>query len=288
MVEKLARADGVGLCCRVLGVSRSGYYDWLKSPEPERKKKNEELLQQIREIHEKSRGNYGAPRILEKLKALGQRCGKARVARIMKNNGIAGTAVRKFKIQTTDSNHDLPITERVFKTEIADSQVTRPNQFWASDITYVSTEEGWVYLAIVLDLFTRKIVGFSMANHLRTELVLNALQMALGRQEIPKEGLVSHSDRGCQYASAEYRKRLDDLGITASMSRRANCYDNAFAESFFHTLKVELIHRRKFKTRSEAMAAIFEYVEVWYNRERMHSSLGYRTPVEYEQAAFAA
>lgn len=290
VVEKLSRSNtGVTLSCQVLGVSRSGYYDWLKSLESERKKQNEILLQEIREIHGKSRGIYGVPRVKEKLKERGRKCGKARVARLMKQEGLSGVAAKKFRVQTTDSNHDLPIAERIFQTERAAEQVTRPNQFWASDITYVATEEGWLYLAIFLDLFTRKVVGFSMNDHLRTELVLNALDMALGRQKLSaEEGLVGHSDRGCQYASEAYRKRLDDLGITASMSRRANCYDNAFAESFFHTLKVELVHRRKFKTRKEAMSAIFEFIEVWYNRERLHSSLGYRTPMEYEQAAFAA
>lgn len=289
MVETLSsQGIDVSLLCRVLELSRSGYYDWLKSPESERKRQNEILLQEIREIHGKSRGIYGVPRVKEKLKDRGHRCGKARIARLMRQEGLTGAAAKKFKVMTTDSNHDLPIAERIFQTEKAAEQVTRPNQFWASDITYVATEEGWLYLAIFLDLFTRKIVGFSMNDHLRTELVLNALEMALGRQKLSDEGLVGHSDRGCQYASEAYRQRLDDLGITASMSRRANCYDNAFAESFFHTLKVELVHRRNFKTRKEAMTAIFEFIEVWYNRERLHSSLGYRTPVEYEQAAFAA
>jgi putative transposase len=207
----------------------------------------------------------------------------------MKKQGLRGVAAKKYKVKTTDSDHDLPIADRVFKTEAASEQVTRPNQFWASDITYIQTEEGWVFLAIFLDLFTRKVVGFSMEDNMRTELILNALQMALGRQQIvPDYELVGHSDRGSQYAAEAYRDCLESNGITASMSRRANCYDNAFAESFFHTLKVELVHRRNFKTRQEAMAAIFEYIEVWYNRERIHSSLGYKTPMEYELTALAA
>ena len=167
--------------------------------------------------------------------------------------------------------------------------MTKPNQFWASDITYIRTEEGWLFLSIFLDLFTRKVVGFSMADNMKVEMILDALEMALGRQKISSEGaLVGHSDRGSQYAAEEYRCCLEANGITASMSRKANCYDNAFAESFFHTLKVELVHRTIFKTRQEAMAAIFEYIEVWYNRQRIHSSLGYKTPVEYELTALAA
>jgi transposase InsO family protein len=277
------------LICEVLRVSRSGYYSWLKRPISERKSENDKLTLEIRKIHKQSRETYGAPRIQAKLRNEGKRHGKARIARIMKREGLQGVAKKKYRVKTTDSEHNLPIAERIFQTEIASSQVTRPNQFWASDITYVPTDEGWLYLAVFLDLFTRKAVGFSMAEHLRTELVLNALDMALGRQNLLEgDELVSHSDRGCQYAAAAYRQRLDELGMTVSHSRRANCYDNAFAESFFHTLKVELVHRRRFKTRKEAMAAIFEYIEVWYNRQRLHSSLGYRTPIDYEHSALAA
>lgn len=276
-------------CCETLGVSRSGYYMWLKRSPSQRKLDNERLLRQIAKIHRESRETYGAPRIFEKLKSEGENCGKKKVARLMKKQGLRGVAAKKYKVKTTDSDHDLPIAERIFKTENSSEQVTKPNQFWASDITYIHTEEGWVFLAIFLDLFTRKVVGFSMEDHMRTELILNALEMALGRQKmIPGNELVGHSDRGCQYAAEAYRQCLEMNGIKASMSRRANCYDNAFAESFFHTLKVELVNRRNFKTRQEAMNAIFEYIEVWYNRQRIHSSLGYKTPVEYELTALAA
>ncbi len=289
MVEKMASENiEVILSCEVLRLSRSGFYAWKKRPMSERRKENDQLAKQIRNIFEQSRGTYGVPRVKAKLMAGGKRHGKARVARVMKQEGLKAAAARKYRVSTTDSNHDLPIAERIFKTETASVQVTKPNQFWASDITYVPTDEGWLYLATFLDLYTRKVVGFSMADHLRTELVLNALDMALGRQQLNADGLVSHSDRGCQYAAETYRARLDDLGMTISHSRRANCYDNAFAESFFHTLKVELVHRNKFKTRKEAMNAIFEYIEVWYNRQRLHSSLGYQTPIEYERLAQAA
>ena len=279
----------LAICCETLRVSRSGYYSWKKRTPSKRKLSNEKLLKQITKIHRESRETYGAPRVFERLKSQGESCGRKKVARLMRNQGLRGVAAKKYKVKTTDSDHDLPIAERIFKTEMASEQVSRPNQFWASDITYIQTEEGWVFLAIFLDLFTRKVVGMSMEDNMRTELILNALQMALGRQQIvPEDQLVGHSDRGSQYAAEAYRKCLESKGISASMSRRGNCYDNAFAESFFHTLKVELVHRRDFKTRQEAMTAIFEYIEVWYNRQRIHSSLGYKTPVEYELSALAA
>jgi putative transposase len=290
MVEQLVcRELDLVTCCQTLKVSRSGYYRWLNRCPSQRKIDNERLLRQIAKIHQESRETYGAPRVFEKLKSEGENCGKKKVARLMKKQGLRGVAAKKYRVKTTDSDHDLPIADRIFKTEAAAEQVTRPNQFWASDITYIQTDEGWLFLAIFLDLFTRKVVGLSMEDNMRTELILNALQMALGRQHIfPEHELVGHSDRGSQYAAEAYRNCLESKGITASMSRRANCYDNAFAESFFHTLKVELVHRRNFKTRQEAMAAIFEYIEVWYNRQRIHSSLGYKTPMEYEQTALAA
>lgn len=274
----------VYVSCKVLMLSRSGYYAWRERPASVRKIETEILVNQIREIHEKSRGTYGSPRILAKLKLVGNNCGKKRVEKLMKEAGLSGKQKKRF-VKTTDSKHNLPIAERIFQTENQETMPVKPNQIWTSDITYVATDEGWLFLAIFLDLFTRKIVGFSMNNNMRTELILDALEMALGRQSIPDVG---HSDRGSQYASDAYRGRLAQLGITASMSRKGNCYDNAFAESFFHSLKVELIYRRKFKTREEAINAIFEYIEVWYNRERLHSSLGYQSPVEYELAHLVA
>lgn len=274
----------IGLSVKALGISRSGYYAWRKRPESERSVESARLAEEIQAIFEESRGTYGAPRIHAKLRRLGKNHGRERVRKIMRKKGITARRKRRF-VRTTDSKHNLPIAERVFQTENQETFAVKPNEIWASDITYIPTEEGWVFLAIFLDLFTRKIVGFSSAEHMRTDLILNALEMALGRQEAPDVG---HSDRGCQYAAEAYRERLDALGIKASMSRKGNCYDNAFAESFFHSLKEELVHRVKFKTRKEAMRAIFEYIEVWYNRERLHSSLGYQTPAEYERVHLAA
>ena len=286
MVKKIAEVNlDVTVACETLKVSCSGYYRWKKNPPSTRALDNKRLSEKIIKLHKASRGTYGVPRMYENLRADGETCSKKRVERLMKKLDLSGIARKRFRVKTTDSNHDLPIAERIFKTEEAQEQVTRPHQVWASDITYIQTDEGWVYLVIFLDLFTRKVVGFSMAEHMRVSLVLNALEMALGRTERLKgQALIGHSDRGSQYAAENYRERLAELSITASMSRKANCYDNAFAESFFHTLKVELVYRTKFKTRNEAIKIIFEYIEVWYNRQRLHSSLGYKTPVEYESS----
>ncbi len=221
------------------------------------------------------------------LQAEGFECSENRVAKIMRKNNIASEAVKKFKITTTDSNHDLPIAERIFETENVEA-VMAPNQVWVGDITYVHTDEGWLFLAIILDLFTRKVVGFSSDDNMRVELVMNALDMALGRQDVKDGELIAHSDRGSQYASEDYRKKIQLAGLIASMSRKGNCWDNAHCESFFHSLKTELVYRTNFKTREEAKQAIFEWIETWYNRQRLHSSLGYMSPAEYETLALAA
>lgn len=290
MVEELAHEQqDVAHACLVLKVSRSGYYEWLGRPLSVRKTEDERLWQKIKEHWETSRKTYGRQRITKKLKEEGEKVGKNRVSKIMKQNNIQGIGKKKFKPITTTSNHDLPVAERIFETENAPLQVTRPNQFWGGDITYVPTEEGWLYLAIFLDLFTRKAVGHSMRETMHAEMVTSAIDMALKRQGlIDAKDLVAHSDRGSQYASTEYREKLAAHHITASMSRKGNCYDNAFVESFFRTLKVELIYTKKFKTREEAKAAIFEFIEVWYNRQRLHSSLDYMTPEQYEAKQFLA
>ena len=272
------------MACDTLEISRSGYYSWLNRPESERNRENVVLLERIRAIHEKSRQTYGSPRITSTLRTEGIECNEKRVARIMRENQIASEAVKKFKITTTDSNHDLPIAERVFETEHAEN-VMAPNQVWTGDITYIPTDEGWLFLAVFLDLFTRKIVGFSCDDNMKTDLVLNALSMALGRQDVKDGELIAHTDRGSQYASDDYRKKLRLAGIIASMSRKGNCYDNAHVESFFHSLKTELVYRKKFSTRKEAMQAIFEWIETWYNRQRLHSALGYMSPEQYEKLA---
>jgi transposase InsO family protein len=205
----------------------------------------------------------------------------------MKNAEISGLIKKRYKIRTTDSNHSDPIAPRIFQTEEPATHPTRPNELWASDISYVSTLEGFLYLATYLDVFTRKVVGFSMGESLETSLILEALEMALGRQKAVGVGLISHSDRGCQYASKVYRKRLDSIQIRASMSRKGNCYDNAFAESFFATLKKELIYRKEYKNKEEAKKSIFEFIEVWYNQKRIHSSIGYKTPIQFETSQIA-
>lgn len=275
------------LSCEVLDLSRSGYYAWLTRPESERKKENEALISEMKKIHKESRGTYGLPRLKEKLKSCGKKCGKMRLSNLMKKAGISGLINRKFKIKTTDSNHTEPIAHRVFKTEEWATHPENPNKVWASDITYISTDEGFLFLATYLDLYTRKVVGFASDEHMHTELIVSALDMALGRQGLICGELVNHSDRGSQYASETYRKKLQSLGVTASMSRKGNCYDNAFAESFFATLKKELIYRNIFSTKAAAKKAIFEYIEVWYNRQRIHSSIGFMTPVQFEESLAA-
>jgi len=274
--------------CKVLAVSRSGFYRWKEKPESEREKETVEIPKRILEIHDESRGTYGEPRIRNALKDEGIACGKNRIVKIMKKLSISGLFKKKFRVQTTDSNHDFPIAERIFQTENWETHPTRPNQVWVSDISYIPTGEGFLYLGTFLDLFTRKIVGFSMSEDMKTDLIITALSMAIGRQEIGPEKLTTHSDRGVQYASQGFRDELKRLKIVPSMSRRGNCYDNAFAESFFSTLKKELIYRNEFKTKEEAKRAIFEYIECWYNRKRLHSSIGYVTPMKYEELYLAA
>jgi transposase InsO family protein len=290
MVEELAHEQqDVAHACLILKVSRSGYSEWLGRPPSVRKTEDERLWPKIKQHWEASRKTYGRLRIAEKLKAEGEQIGKNRVSKIMRNNNIQGIGKKKFKPVTTTSDHKLPVAERIFETENAPQQVTRPNQYWGGDITYVPTGEGWLYLAVFLDLFSRKAVGHSMRETMHAEMVISAIDMALKRQGLTNsEDLVTHSDRGSQYASSEYREKLAAHKITASMSRKGNCYDNAFVESFFRTLKVELIYTRKFKTREEARAAIFEFIEVWYNRQRLHSSLDYMTPEQYEAKQLSA
>jgi transposase InsO family protein len=285
MVEELSLEQcDVNKACAVFKVSRSGYYDWLKRPVSKQKIANEKLSEKVIDIWKMSRESYGLPRIFNELKNRDFHIGKNRIKKIMKLNNIEGAGKKKFKVMTTDSKHDLPIAKRVFKTESHDIQVTSPNQFWGGDITYVPTAEGWLYLSIFLDLFTRKVVGHAMSESMTCGLVIASLDMALNRQGVGiNDGLTTHTDRGSQYAADDYRAKLEAHKITASMSRKGNCYDNAFVESFFRSLKVELVYRTAFKTRAEAKAAIFEFIEVWYNRQRLHSSLGYQTPMEYER-----
>lgn len=278
----------INLSCEAVEASRSGYYDWRGRPPSERSLDNARLVEDIKRVHTKSRDLYGSPRVTEALKNEGKICNEKRVARLMSENKIKSKTHKKFKVCTTNSNHDLPIAPRVCKTEDVPVAVMAADQVWVGDITYIETAEGWLYLAIFLDLFTRKIVGFSLANHMRSEMVIEALQMGINRQNVEPGTLIIHSDRGVQYAAKEFRDKLDDEDFIASMSRRGNCWDNAYAESFFRTLKVELVYLTKYLTRAEAAAEIFEYIEVFYNRERLHSSIGYITPIQFEQLAKAA
>ena len=278
MIEAEKGKYSVSMMCRQLRVSRSGYYAWATRKPSLRKQQDEQLVVEIKTAHEASRGSYGSPRIVRDLKERGFRVGRRRVARLMRDNGITGHAPKRFR-RTTDSKHGFEVADNVLNREF---EVDAPDKVWATDITYIRTWQGWMYLAVVVDLFSRRVVGWSMATHMRTGLVLGALQMALGRRS-PRLDLLAHSDRGSQYASHRYRQELQQRGITCSMSRKADCWDNAVVESFFATLKKELIHRRPWPSIRAARTAIAEYVEVFYNRKRRHSTLGYVSPAEFEK-----
>ena len=265
-------------CCRVLEVSTSGYYRWLKQPWGKREVRRAELVEQIRTVHETSRRTYGSPRVHRELRSGGVKLNRKTVARIMRESSIRSKVARKFKVRTTDSNHAHPVAPNVLDRNFA---IEKPDAAWLCDITYIPTGEGWLYLAGVMDLCSRRIVGWSMAEHLRAELVLDALQMATSTRS-PSPGLIHHSDRGVQYCCGDYRAELASWGMVASMSRTGDCYDNAPKESFWATLKKELLSDRTFATRDEARAAIFEYIEVFYNRHRIHSSIGYISPEQFE------
>lgn len=278
-----AGAHKVARLCRALSVSKSGYYAWLKREPSRRAARDGELLAQIREAHARSRCTYGSPRVHAELRTLGTRCSRKRVARLMQEAGLNARRPRRA-VRTTDSRHDRPVAPNLLGR---DFRAKEPDLRWAADITYVPTAEGWLYLAVILDLFSRRVVGHACGATLATTLVVEALALACGRR-LPGAGLLHHSDRGSQYTSAEYQARLAELGAQVSMSRRGDCYDNAAVESFFGTLKAELIHGRRYATRAEARIDIFEYVEVFYNRERRHSALGYLSPTEYEARHAAA
>ena len=272
------QAYPVTLCCKVLGVSRSGYYAWRARPLSARQQRRHGLAVQIRQVHASNRQGYGSPRICAALRAQGHRVCRNTVAKIMRQQRLQAKAKRRFVPRTPDSLHSRPVAENVLDRQFTASA---PNQKWVADITYVPTAEGWLYLAGVMDLFSRKVVGFSMADHLREELVADALEMALAGRR-PGADLLHHSDRGVQYASDAYQGRLSRRAIVVSMSRRGNCYDNAVMESFWATLKTELIHHQRYATREQARRSIFEYIAVFYNRHRLHSSLGYQSPEAFE------
>lgn len=268
----------VAALCKVLEVSRSGYYAWEQRVPSARSLEDAKLRVHIAAIHERSRGLYGTPRVHAELRASGFRVSRKRVARLMSELGLESRRKRRFKA-TTDSKHTLPVAENVLDRQF---DVDAPNVAWVTDITYVWTSEGWLYLAAILDLFSRRVVGFAMSERIDRQLALDALTAAVGRR-LPNVGLVHHSDRGSQYASGDYQDALAEAGVVCSMSRKGNCWDNAVAESFFATLKTELVYLRRFATRAEAREAIFEFIESFYNRERRHSTLGYLSPVEFER-----
>jgi putative transposase len=268
--------------CRVLKVAKSGYLRWRDGEESPRKSADRALTVKIKAVHETHRQVYGSPRVHQQLRQEGTRVSRKRVERLMREAGIRVTPRRRFVV-TTDSNHDQPIAANLLEQ---DFQAIAPNTKWVTDITYIDTEEGWLYLSAIIDLYSRRVVGWAMGACMDRCLVLRALDMAMGNRS-PAEGLIHHSDRGSQYASMDYRESLTKAGIEASMSRRGNCYDNAVIESFWHSLKIELVYRKIFTTRAQAESEIYQYIEVFYNRIRLHSSIGYLSPTAYE-AAFAA
>ena len=278
-IEQHARTDPVRLMCRVLGVSASGYDAWRSRPESPRAVANRDLLERIRRIHVAHHGRYGSPRMHAALRAQGHQASRGRVERLMRRHGIRALARRRFRPTTTDSRHQVPIAPNLLQQKF---MACVPNRVWLADITSIPTGEGWLYLAAVLDLATHRVVGWAMRDHMRTELTLGALIMAIQRQR-PGSGLLHHSDRGSQYAAEAYSRQLALVKAKPSMSRTGCCYDNAPMESFFHSLKVELVHQRHWTTRDEARRDLFGYIEGYYNRQRIHSALGSLTPEQAER-----
>jgi putative transposase len=278
LIEAEKASHSVPLLCRVLGVSRSGYYAWKRRPPSERARFDAVLQEKIATIHRNSRATYGAPRVHAELRALGIRCAKKRVARLMRGAGLRG-CLRGRRMRTT---HRKALRQAAPDLVNRNFGAEEPDRLWVADITYVRSGESFLYLAFILDAYSRKIVGWSMATHLRSELVFDALRMAIARRK-PAPGLVHHSDRGVQYTSLSFGKKLEDEGLVPSMGRVGTAYDNALAESFVATLKTELLYRNGWPTRQAARTAVFDYIECFYNGRRRHSALGYLSPVEYEE-----
>jgi transposase InsO family protein len=276
-IQEHDRRFPIRLMCRALAVSPAGYYAWRDRPESRRSMHNRTLLSAIRVIHRESRETYGSPSIWDALIKQGHGVGKHRIARLMRAEGIRAKTVKPWRA-TTQSSHRMPVAANVLDRQFS---IPRPNRVWAGDITYVWTTEGWLYLAVVLDLYSRAVIGWALEARLTGDLARQALTMAI-RHRVPTSGLLHHSDRGSQYAATAYQQLLTTHGMTGSMSRRGNCWDNACVESFFGTLKRELIYHRQYRTREEATQDIFEYLEVFYNRLRRHSTLGYYSPAEFE------
>jgi putative transposase len=269
----------VAVLCQAVGISRSAYYAWSRSTPSARKLANERVLAEIRAIHAEHKQRYGSPRIRIELRDRGYTVGKHRVARLMRDNGLRARPRRRFR-RTTDSGHNLPVAPNLLERRFAASA---PNQAWVGDITYIWTAEGWAYLAVLLDLYSRRVVGWALRDSLSRDLAIDTLRHALARRR-PPPGLVHHTDRGCQYASADYRRILERHGAACSMSAAGDCYDNAVAESFFATLKKELVHGCAFQTRSEAYDTISDYIENYYNAKRRHSAAQNLSPIDFELA----
>jgi transposase InsO family protein len=282
-IEEHRAAWPITVLCQALSVSTSGFYAWLARPDSEQERRRCALLAEIRAIHAEFEERYGSPRIYRELLARGEPCSVNTVAKLMHDHDIRAKTAPKRR-STTDSRHDRPVAENLLDRQFNPS---KPNEVWLADITYIWTREGWLYLAAVEDLFSRLVVGWSMAEHMESRLVVDALQMALAKR-LPEAGLLAHSDRGSQYASAHYQRVLLSHGIECSMSGKGQCWDNAPMESFFATLKKELVHDEDYHTREQAQSSIFEYIECFYNRQRRHSALGYLSPAEFEQARAAA
>ncbi len=281
-IKEHHRSWPVAVMCRVLKVARSGFYAWRRRPPSARSRRDEELLAGIRKVHQANRELYGSPRVHRALLVEGQTVSRNTVARLMRRAKIRAKSGRRFVPRTTDSAHGRPVADNVLARDFGAQAV---NHKWLADITYVATDQGWLYLAAVLDCFSRKVVGWAMADHMETDLVADALKLALHHRRPEAQKLLHHSDRGVQYASDDYQHLLARHGIACSMSGRGDCYDNAMMESFWATLKTELVHQRQYATREQAGQSIFEYIEVFYNRKRLHSSLGYVSPESFEAAA---
>lgn len=277
MIKANMKDFSVRMMCRILNVSSSGFYAWLTRKPSKRAMQNKHLTHKIKKIFAEERCRAGSPRVTRRLHNEGITVGKHRVARIMQLNGWRAKAAKKYKA-TTNSKHSLPVADNLLQQDFSAKYA---DEKWVSDITYISTDEGWLYLAVVMDLYSRKVIGWSLSNRMTSSLVMHALQMALWHRGLPK-GVIVHSDRGSQYCSHAYQALLKQHELVCSMSKRGDCYDNAAMESWNHSLKVEAIHGIKFKTREEAKKEVFDYIEIYYNRKRLHSSLGYVSPEEFE------
>jgi putative transposase len=277
MIKQHEQEYAVRMMCRVLKVSPSGYYDWDGRAPSVREQCRKQLDERVRATFDAEKGRIGSPRVSRRLKAQGHTAGHNQVAQSMARQGLRAKGARKYKA-TTNSNHSLPVAENLLQQNF---EAEQPNQKWVSDITYIATDEGWLYLAVVMDLYSRIVLGWSMSERMTVQLTCDALRMALFRRHRPR-GVILHSDRGSQYCAHEYQALLRDHGLICSMSAKGNCYDNAAMESWNHSLKVEAVHGERFVTRAIARSQVFDYIEVYYNRQRLHSKLGYKSPTEFE------